>query len=41
MHTYSWDKVDAQTAQKIGLPLVSEQQLEDTLNRLAAAVSGG
>lgn len=41
VHTYSWDKVDAQTAQKIGLPLVSEQQLDDTLNRLAAAVSGG
>ncbi len=41
VHTYAWDKVDPQTAKKIGLPLVSESELEDTLNRLAAAVSGG
>lgn len=41
VHTYAWDKVDPQTAKKIGLPLVSESELEDTLNRLAAAVAGG
>jgi len=37
-HTYDWSKVtDKDLLQQVGFPLVSKDQLEDTLNRLAAA----
>ncbi|MGA8208613.1 MAG: hypothetical protein WB441_08090 [Nocardioidaceae bacterium] len=40
--TYDWSKVtDRDLLSKISFPLVSESQLEDSLNALAAAVSGG
>lgn len=39
-HTYDWSGVtDQAVMQKVGFPLVSEQQLEDSLARLAAAVT--
>ena len=40
-HTYDWSKVtDKKYLEKINFPLVSEQQLEDALSNLAAAVAG-
>ena len=40
-HTYDWSKVtDKDLLKKVSFPLVTEEQLEDTLGRLAAAVSG-
>ena len=40
-HTYDWSKVtDKDLLKKVSFPLVTEDQLEDTLGRLAAAVSG-
>ena len=40
-HSYDWGKVtDQELLQKVSFPLVTEEQLEDTLGRLAAAVSG-
>lgn len=39
--TYDWSNVtDPDLVAKIGFPLVSEQQLDDSLAKLAAAVSG-
>ncbi|GAB33714.1 SRPBCC family protein [Gordonia otitidis] len=39
-HTYDWSKVtDKDLLKKVSFPLVTEDQLEDTLGRLAAAVS--
>lgn len=39
--TYDWSGVtDKALLQKVGFPLVSKDQLEDSLNKLAAAVSG-
>jgi uncharacterized protein YndB with AHSA1/START domain len=39
--TYNWEKVtDRNLLSKVSFPLVSEDQLNDSLNRLAAAVSG-
>jgi uncharacterized protein YndB with AHSA1/START domain len=39
--TYDWGKVDDPAIlEKVSFPLVSEDQLEESLNRLAAAVSG-
>ncbi|GAA1137314.1 SRPBCC family protein [Ornithinicoccus hortensis] len=39
--TYDWSGVtDPQLLEKIGFPLVSQGQLEDSLGRLAAAVAG-
>ncbi|MCM3898047.1 MULTISPECIES: SRPBCC family protein [Gordonia] len=39
-HTYDWSKVtDKDLLKKVSFPLVTEEQLEDTLGRLAAAVS--
>ena len=39
-HTYDWSKVtDQAVLEKVSFPLVSESELEDTLGRLAAAVS--
>lgn len=39
-HTYDWSRVtDQSLLEKVGFPLVKESQLEDTLGRLAAAVS--
>jgi hypothetical protein len=39
--TYDWEKVtDADILSKVSFPLVSEDQLEASLNSLAAAVSG-
>jgi uncharacterized protein YndB with AHSA1/START domain len=39
--TYDWDKVtDTDILKKVSFPLVSEAQLEETLNHLAEAVSG-
>ncbi|GAB2660948.1 SRPBCC family protein [Gordonia jinhuaensis] len=39
-HTYDWSKVtDKDLLQKVKFPLVTEDELEDTLGRLAAAVS--
>ncbi|NLG47527.1 SRPBCC family protein [Gordonia sp. (in: high G+C Gram-positive bacteria)] len=36
-HTYDWSKVtDKDLLQQVGFPLITEQQLEDTLSRLAA-----
>lgn len=37
--TYDWSKVEDKKLQAI-FPLVSEEQLEDSLNQLAAAVTG-
>ena len=38
--TYDWDKVtDAALLQKLSFPLVSQDQLKDSLANLAAAVS--
>jgi uncharacterized protein YndB with AHSA1/START domain len=40
-HTYDWSKVtDKAVLEKAKFPLVTRPQLEDTLGRLAAAVSG-
>lgn len=40
-HTYDWSKVtDKDLLQKVKFPLVKEQQLEDSLGSLAAAVTG-
>lgn len=39
-HTYDWGRVtDADLLAKLSFPLVEEEQLEDTLARLAAAVA--
>jgi len=39
-HTYDWSKVtDKKLLEKVKFPLVEKRQLEDTLGRLAAAVS--
>jgi uncharacterized protein YndB with AHSA1/START domain len=39
--TYDWGRVtDPAILEKVSFPLVSEAQLEESLNRLAAAVSG-
>lgn len=39
--TYDWEKVtDPDILSKVGFPLVSKTQLEDSLNNLAAAASG-
>lgn len=39
--TYDWGKVtDKEILKKVSFPLVSEQQLEDSLSNLAAAVAG-
>lgn len=39
-HTYDWSGVtDEALLKKVGFPLVSESDLEDTLGKLAAAVS--
>lgn len=39
-HTYDWSGVtDQKFLEKVGFPLVKQEQLEDTLGRLAAAVS--
>lgn len=41
-HTYDWSKVtDESLLAKVKFPLVTESQLEDSLGRLAAEVSGG
>lgn len=38
--TYSWDKVtDKKVLEKVGFPLITEAELEQSLNLLAAAVS--
>jgi len=37
--TYDWSKVDEQFRKKISFPLVPESALEDSLGRLASAVS--
>lgn len=40
-HTYDWSKVtDKDLLEKVKFPLVSEDQLETTLERLAAATTG-
>ncbi|MBE8527152.1 SRPBCC domain-containing protein, partial [Amycolatopsis sp. H6(2020)] len=38
--TYDWSAVDPQFAREVGFPLVSEEQLESSLDKLAAAVAG-
>ena len=39
-HTYDWSKVtDTALLQKVGFPLVTEDQLEDTLGKLAETLS--
>ena len=39
-HTYDWSKVtDTKLLEKVGFPLVTKDQLDDTLARLAAATS--
>jgi hypothetical protein len=39
-HTYDWSKVtDKKLLEKVKFPLVTKEQLEDTLGRLAAATS--
>lgn len=38
--TYDWSAVDESFAREVGFPLVSEAQLEQSLDHLAAAVSG-
>lgn len=41
-HTYDWSQVtDKELLKKVSFPLVSQSELEDTLGRLAAAVTGG
>ncbi len=41
-HTYDWDAVtDQGLLDKVGFPLVKEEQLEDTLVRLDETVTGG
>jgi hypothetical protein len=41
-HTYDWDAVtDKDLLAKVGFPLVTQAQLEDTLVRLDEAVTGG
>ena len=40
-HTYDWSRVtDKKLLEKVKFPLVSEDQLTDTLGRLAAETSG-
>jgi hypothetical protein len=40
--TYDWSKVsDPEVLQKVGFPLVTEDQLEDSLSNLAAAIGAG
>ena len=40
-HTYDWSKVtDKDLLEKVKFPLVTEDQLEDTLGNLAAAATG-
>jgi hypothetical protein len=40
--TYDWGKVtDADLLKKVGFPLVSERDMEDSVGKLAAAASGG
>ncbi len=40
-HTYDWDKVtDKELLAKISFPLVSQEQLEDTVQRLDQTVTG-
>lgn len=40
-HTYDWSGVtDPELLKKVSFPLISQSQLEDTLARLAEAVSG-
>lgn len=38
--TYDWSKVDAAVLKKISFPLVGRDQLETSLDQLAAAVTG-
>ncbi len=39
-HTYDWSKVtDKKLLEKVAFPLVTEDQLDDTLSRLAAETS--
>ncbi|MCC3281724.1 MULTISPECIES: SRPBCC family protein [Arthrobacter] len=39
--TYDWSKVtDKETLKKVSFPMVSKEELEASLNKLAAAVSG-
>ena len=38
--TYDWSKVDQETVNQIGFPLVTEEQLEASMGRLAAAATG-
>jgi hypothetical protein len=39
-HTYDWSKVeDKKLLEQVGFPLVTEEQLQDTLGRLAAAAT--
>jgi hypothetical protein len=41
-HTYDWDAVtDQGLLDKVGFPLVKEEQLQDTLVRLDETVTGG
>lgn len=40
-HTYDWSKVtDKDLLKRVSFPVVSEKQLEESLNELAAAVTG-
>ncbi|HET6561416.1 MAG TPA: SRPBCC family protein [Marmoricola sp.] len=40
-HTYDWsDVTDRQLLDKVGFPLVTQEQMEDTLQRLDQAVTG-
>jgi hypothetical protein len=40
-HTYDWsDVTDQQLLEKVGFPLVTEEQMHDTLQRLDQAVTG-
>ena len=39
-HTYDWSHVtDSEVLKRVGFPLIGREQLEETLNRLAAAVA--
>ncbi|MBD7994911.1 polyketide cyclase [Arthrobacter sp. Sa2CUA1] len=39
--TYDWSKVtDKETLKKVSFPMISKDELEESLNKLAAAVSG-
>ncbi|MGW9404350.1 SRPBCC family protein [Arthrobacter sp. NPDC055585] len=39
--TYDWSKVtDKETLKKVSFPMISKEELEGSLNKLAAAVSG-